>query len=186
MQRDQGALRQRSILSSTGLVPPPATLPPPPATSSSSASVSVCPDSGSIGSAASERGMSCSLQARPVVAIQSSFFIGALLQRHARHRLRAALLRRQRPASTNGHHSLTPNFGLFRTLRGIRSKRTSDCSGGSGHHLRGKMNEFYPLPGCRIGEVTSLDLAHLSVAADRKFASSRCPDCGHSSDAVHS
>jgi len=48
------------------------------------------------------------------------------------------------------------------------------------------MNEFYPLPGCRIGEVTSLDLAHLSVAADRKFASSRCPDCGHSSDAVHS
>jgi transposase len=48
------------------------------------------------------------------------------------------------------------------------------------------MNEFYPLPGCRIEQVTSLDPAHLSVAADRKCASSRCPDCGHSSDAVHS
>ena len=48
------------------------------------------------------------------------------------------------------------------------------------------MNELYPLPGCRIEKVTSLDPAHLSVAADRRCARSRCPDCGHSSDAVHS
>ena len=48
------------------------------------------------------------------------------------------------------------------------------------------MNELYPLPGCRIEGVASLARAHLNIAATSKQGSYHCPDCGHSSEAVHS
>ncbi len=48
------------------------------------------------------------------------------------------------------------------------------------------MNIQYPIPGCRVEQVTSDTPAHLQIAVHGLDRSGRCPDCGKTSRAVHS
>ncbi len=48
------------------------------------------------------------------------------------------------------------------------------------------MNIQCPIPGCRVEQVTSDNLAHLQIAARGLGRSECCPDCGKRSRAVHS
>jgi len=48
------------------------------------------------------------------------------------------------------------------------------------------MNIQWPIPGCRVEQVTADTLAHLQIAARGMDRGGRCPDCGTVSRAVHS
>jgi transposase len=48
------------------------------------------------------------------------------------------------------------------------------------------MNEFCPMPGCRVGHVTRAGPETILVVARGRRSSGRCPDCGRVSAAVHS
>jgi len=48
------------------------------------------------------------------------------------------------------------------------------------------MNEFCPMPGCRVEVITSDDPNLLHIAAHGIRPGGRCPDCGRASRAVHS
>lgn len=48
------------------------------------------------------------------------------------------------------------------------------------------MNNFWPIPDCRVEQVTSANATHLHIAAQGLRRGRRCPDCGRTSRAVHS
>jgi transposase len=48
------------------------------------------------------------------------------------------------------------------------------------------MNNFWPIPNCRVEQVTSANAAHLHIAARGLRRGRRCPDCGRTSRSVHS
>ena len=48
------------------------------------------------------------------------------------------------------------------------------------------MKDFFPMPGCRVDQVMLEVQDSLHVAAHNTLPSSRCPDCGRASRAVHS
>jgi transposase len=48
------------------------------------------------------------------------------------------------------------------------------------------MNNFWPIPDCRIEQITPSNPTHLHIAARSLRQGRRCPDCGRTSGAVHS
>ena len=48
------------------------------------------------------------------------------------------------------------------------------------------MTDFFPMPGCRVDQVTLEVQDSLHIAAHGLRPSGRCPDCGRASQAVHS
>jgi transposase len=48
------------------------------------------------------------------------------------------------------------------------------------------MNNFWPLPDCRVEQVTPDNATHLHIAARGLRRGRRCPNCGRTSRAVHS
>ena len=48
------------------------------------------------------------------------------------------------------------------------------------------MNEFFPIPSCRVEQITRVGLNHLHIAVRGTKPGSRCPNCGRASRAVHS
>src|SRR3954466_114608 len=48
------------------------------------------------------------------------------------------------------------------------------------------MNNFWPIPDCRVEQVTPASPAHLHIAARGLRRGRCCPDCGRTSRAVHS
>jgi len=48
------------------------------------------------------------------------------------------------------------------------------------------MTDFFPIPGCRVEQITPESPAFLNIAAHGVRPGGRCPDCGRASRAVHS
>src|SRR3978361_1234200 len=48
------------------------------------------------------------------------------------------------------------------------------------------MNNFWPLPDCRVEQVIPANPTHLHIAAHSHRLGQRCPGCGRTSRAVHS
>ncbi len=48
------------------------------------------------------------------------------------------------------------------------------------------MNEFFPIPSCRVEQITHVGLNHLHIAVRGTKPGGRCPNCGRASRAVHS
>src|SRR4051795_1074359 len=66
--------------------------------------------------------------------------------------------------------------------------RTAPTFGLGGRHayLQRRMNKLWPIPDCRIEQITPDGPAHLHIAARSFLRGRRCPDCGRISRAVYS
>ena len=53
-------------------------------------------------------------------------------------------------------------------------------------YLERRMKKLWPVPDCRIEQITPDGPAHLHIAARSFHRARRCPDCGRASRAVHS
>src|SRR3954451_7370885 len=53
-------------------------------------------------------------------------------------------------------------------------------------YLERRMKKLWPVPDCRIEQITPAGPAHLRIAAHSFQRARRCPDCGRASRAVHS
>src|SRR5689334_19833974 len=74
------------------------------------------------------------------------------------------------PALCVDHAETAPTFGL----------------GDRDAYLERRMNKLWPVPDCRIEQITPDGPTHLRIAARRFRRARRCPDCGRTSRPVHS